>query len=99
MISKAKNIFFIIIFFTSLLSILYYYFSENNIVNTMKSRNNYEFYKIQNLIKIPLLKNDTTDIIEYTDGLDKYKKSKQECYLICHLIFNFLVSCMVKKLN
>ena len=75
--NKVKNIFSFTIFFIFMSLIIYYYFSEKNIINTNKSRslnNPYFFYDLSN---IPLLKNDTTNIIEYTDGIEKFKKNKK----------------------
>ncbi len=75
--NKIKNIFFFIIFSFFSLSVIYYYFSDKNIINTNKSRVNYSIYLNQNLDNIPLLTNDTENIIEYTDDIEKYKKSKK----------------------
>ena len=74
---KLKNIFLISIFLTFILFIFFYYFSEKNIINTNKSRSINNLYLVNNLISIPLLKNDTNNIIEYTDGLEEFKKGKK----------------------
>tara|TARA_Y100001970_G_C14041234_1_gene753850 strand:+ start:633 stop:896 length:264 start_codon:yes stop_codon:yes gene_type:complete len=77
MIKKIKNIFLFITFFTFISLIIFYYFSEKNMINTNKTRSKNNFYVLHNLINIPLLKNDTQNIIEYTDGLEEFKKSKK----------------------
>jgi len=77
MINKVKYIILLTVFFSFLTLITIYYFSEKNIINTNKSRTNYKFYFIHNLINVPLLKNDTINIIEYTDGIEKFEKSKK----------------------
>ena len=76
--SKIKNIFFYIIFSIFSLLILYYYFSDKNIINTNKSRTNYQINLTQNFEDLPLLKNDTINIIEYTNDIEKYKKNKKK---------------------
>ena len=77
MINKVKYIILLTVFFSFLTLITIYYFSEKNIINTNKSRTNYKFYFIHNLINVPLLKNDNINIIEYTDGIEKFEKSKK----------------------
>ena len=77
MINKVKYIILLTVFFSFLTLITIYYFSEKNIINTNKSRTNYKFYFIHNLINVHLLKNDTINIIEYTDGIEKFEKSKK----------------------
>ena len=75
--NKIINIFFFIIFSFFFLSIIYYYFSDKNIINTNKSRIDYRVNLNQNLENIPLLENDTANIIEYTNDVEIYKKSKK----------------------
>ena len=75
---RLKNISLISIFLSFILFIFFYYFSKKNIINTNKSRSKTNFYLADNLLSIPLLKNDTNNIIEYTDGLEKFKKSKKK---------------------
>jgi len=75
--NKIKNIFSFIIFSFLSSSIIYYYFSDKNIINTNKSRTNHMINLTKNLDNIPLLKNDTTNIIEYTNDIEKYKKKKK----------------------
>ena len=74
MLKKIINISYLILFFIFFISISYYYFSSKNIRNTSKSRSEYSFNLSFNNLDIPLLKNDTTNIIEYSDDLEKYKK-------------------------
>ena len=75
--NKIRNIFFFIIFSFFSLSVIYYYFSDKNIINTNKTRTDYKIKLIQNLESVPILKNDTLNIIEYTNDVEKYKKSKK----------------------
>ena len=55
-----------------------FYFSEQNIILVNKSKSfdsENAFNKIKNL---PLLKKDTSDIIEYKSDLEDYKKNKKK---------------------
>ena len=76
--NKIKNIFSFTVFFIFIILTIYYYFSEKNIINTNKSRSLSNPYLTYDLSNLPLLKNDTTNIIEYTDGLEKFKKKKKK---------------------
>ena len=55
-----------------------FYFSDNNIRKTNKSRSLYSVKLITNTQNLPLLKNDTGDIIEYIDDIEIYKKKKKK---------------------
>ena len=77
-----KDIFFVIlqILFVSL--VIFFYFSEENITKINKSRSkNYAELHI-NINDIPLLENDTIDIIEYLPEStnDKGKKKYNKFY-------------------
>ena len=77
MIKKIKNIFSLIFFFTFIILITVYYFSDENKNITHKSRNLY-LYKLSNeSLDLPLLENDTNDIIEYKDDIEIYIKKKK----------------------
>ena len=82
---KIKEIFYVtsfIIFFT--LSIIFY-ISENNVKNTNKSRAYHEAKLNDNIENLPLLKNDTMNIIEYINDLENFKKKKKK-YLFFKLL-------------
>ena len=76
MLKEIKYLIFIIfialfIFFTGK-----YYFSNENIKNSYRSYKNID-QKIKDYSKnLPLLKNDTENIIEYVKQTDKKKKKK-----------------------
>ena len=87
MLRRIKNIiyllsFFIFIFFTS-----NFYFSEHNVKKINKSRSIYINQSDHNLKNIPLLKNDTKNIVEYKDDIEVYKKKKKN-YIFWNLIEN-----------
>ena len=77
MIKKIKNISYLISYIIFITFIIVFYFSDENIRSINKSRSlSYENLnkKIKNL---PLLKNDTANIIEYTKDLEVQKKKKK----------------------
>ena len=54
-----------------------FYFSDQNVRDTNKSRSFYAVKKNKSIENIPLLKNDTKDIIEYRNDIEVYKKKKK----------------------
>ena len=75
MIKKIK-IFIILTSFIIFLSLIAnYYFSEKNIILTNKSRSTYALSSYDNL---PILKNDTNNIIVYKDELNEFKKKRKK---------------------
>ena len=65
--------------------IVIFYFSEENIIATNKSRSLYAYELKINLKDLPLIKNDTNDIIEYSEDVEIFKKSKKS-YIFWDLI-------------
>ena len=77
MFKILKNIFPVTAFIFFMISIVFFYFSEENIITTNKSRSLY-LIKLEIYFKdLPLLNNDTNNIIKYSDGIEIYKKSKK----------------------
>ena len=64
-------------FIIFIISVVFFYFSERNIISTNKSRSSYLIKSEIYLKDLPLLDNDTNNIIEYSDGIEIYKKSKK----------------------
>ena len=81
MLIKIKNIFClvsILIFITLTAS---FYFSEQNIRATNKSRSFYAVKLLHDALKLPLLINDTDDIIEYRNDVQVFRdKIKKRIY-------------------
>ena len=65
--------------------IAFFYFSEENIIATHKSRSSYLSQSKFDLIDLPLIKNDTNNIIEYREDVEIYKKNKKS-YIFWDLI-------------
>jgi len=78
MFKKLKNIFFFILFFSFILSIANHYFSKKNIIFTNKSRTSYTVNLNEENSDIPLLENDTSDIIIYKNDLEEFKKKRKK---------------------
>jgi hypothetical protein len=75
MLKKIKKIFFL----TSLVAFSFltvnYYFSEKNIVHINKSRSS---HSINYYGELPLLKNDTENILIYKNDLEEFKKKRKK---------------------
>ena len=76
MLKEIKYLIFIVIITLFLFFTGKYYFSDENIKNSYRSYKNID-QKIKDYSKnLPLLKNDTENIIEYVKQTDKKKKKK-----------------------
>ena len=76
MLKEIKYLIFIVIITLFLFFTGKYYFSNENIKNSYRSYKNIN-QKIKDYSKnLPLLKNDTENIIEYVKQTDKKKKKK-----------------------
>ena len=78
MISKIKKTSFILFFFIFVFLVSKYYFSEQNIVFTNKSRSSYNLTLNLNNKNLPILKNDTKNIIVYKNDLNEFKKKRKK---------------------
>ena len=81
MLIKIKNIFCLasLLIFTTLTTS--FYFSEQNIRATNKSRSFYAVKLLHDALKLPLLINDTDDIIEYRNDVQVFRdKIKKRIY-------------------
>ena len=78
MLKKIKNIFYLSSFFIFIILTTRFYFSDQNIRETNKSRSLYSVKLNNNTQNLPLLKNDTNNIIEYINDVEIYKKNKKK---------------------
>ena len=78
MFKKITNIFFLIFFFIFIFLVTKYYFSEQNLVLINKSRSLYSLTLNKYGDKLPLLKNDTNDIIIYINDLEEFKNKRKK---------------------
>ena len=80
MINKVFSIlqFLLIIFFIFYIS--YYYFSDTNIEKIYKNRINLSLNLTKNAGELPLLNNDTNNIIEYQNSDESMEKIKKRSF-------------------
>ena len=78
MFKKTINIFFLISFFTFIFLVTKHYFSEQNSIFTNKSRSSYSLMLNKYGNNLPLLKNDTNNIIIYKNELEKFKNKRKK---------------------
>ena len=55
-----------------------YYFSEENLIFINKSRSSYALNLKKYETNLPLLKNDTDNIITYIDDLEEFKNKRKK---------------------
>ena len=75
MFLKIKNTFCLLSFFIFVFFTTKHYLSDQNIIFTNKSRSSYLYLANKNL---PVLKNDTNNIIIYKKDLDEFKEKRKE---------------------
>ena len=73
MLIKIKNIFCLASLFIFITLTTSFYFSEQNIRATNKSRSFYVVKLHYDMLKLPLLVNDTNDIIEYRNDVQEFR--------------------------
>tara|TARA_B110000438_G_scaffold162006_1_gene155256 strand:+ start:6292 stop:6582 length:291 start_codon:yes stop_codon:yes gene_type:complete len=78
MYSRIKNSFFLIIFFIFVFLISKHYFSEQNMIFTNQSRSSYKTTLEFNKNDLPVLRNDTNNIIVYVSDLDNFKNKRKK---------------------
>ena len=78
MIKIIKNIFFISSLILFVILITTFYFSEKNRISTNKSRSIGLSDNFKNIEDLPILKNDTDNIIVYSDDVENFKKNKKK---------------------
>ena len=77
MIKEVKYVFYFFTIFFFIFFVIKFYLSENNI-----KRSNRIIFQYQNELdkkfnNLPIIKNDTNDIIEYTNEIEIFKNKKQ----------------------
>ena len=87
MFKKIKNIFYLLSIFIFIILTTTFYFSDENVRETNKSRTFYLVKQSNGNLDLPLLKNDTSNIIEYRNDIEVYKKNKKN-YKFFDLIKN-----------
>ena len=78
MYNRIKNTFFLIILLIFIFLMSKYYFSEQNIVFINQSRSSYEASLDYDKNNLPVLKNDTNNIIIYVKDLENFKNKRKK---------------------
>ena len=78
MFSKIKNTLFLIIFFIFIFLITKHYFSDENVIFTNKSRSSYVLQVNIDNKSLPILKNDTNNIIIYKNDVEEFTKKRKK---------------------
>ena len=78
MFKKAINLFFLISFFVFIFLVTKHYFSEQNLIFTNKSRSSYSLMLNKYGDNLPLLKNDTNNVIIYKNELEEFKNKRKK---------------------
>ena len=78
MFKKTIDIFFLISFFTFIFLVTKHYFSEQNLIFTNKSRSSYSLMLNKYENYLPLLKNDTNNVIIYNNELEEFKNKRKK---------------------
>ena len=81
MLIKIKYIFYLVSILIFITLTVRFYFSEQNIRATNKSRSFYAVKLLHDALKLPLLANDTDDLIEYRNDVQVFRdKIKKRIY-------------------
>ena len=77
MLKEIKYAIYILTIFFSLFLIINFYLSDNNIKNKKKIILQYQNEKGESFKNLPVIENDTNNIIEYTNEIEKFKNKKK----------------------
>ena len=77
MFSKIKNTLFLIIFSIFTFLVTKHYFSDENVIFTNKSRSSYTLQVNIDNKSLPILKNDTNNIIIYKNDVEEFTKKRK----------------------
>ena len=78
MFSKIKNTLFLIIFSIFIFLVTKHYFSDKNVIFTNKSRSSYALQVNIDNKSLPILKNDTNNIIIYKNDVEEFTKKRKK---------------------
>ena len=78
MFIKIKNTLFLIIFSIFIFLVTKHYFSDENVIFTNKSRSSYTLQVNIDNKSLPILRNDTNNIIIYNNGVEEFTKKRKK---------------------
>ena len=77
MLKEIKYVVYLLTIFFSIFFVIKFYISENNIKRSNKVILQYQNILDKRFINLPIIKNDTNGIIEYTNEIEEFKNKKQ----------------------
>ena len=77
MLKEIKNVVYLLTIFFAIFFVTKFYLSENNIKWSNKVILQYQNISDKKFINLPIIKDDTNDIIEYTSEIEDFKNKKQ----------------------
>ena len=77
MLKEIKYVVYLFTIFFFIFFVIKFYLSENNIKWSNRVILQYQNILDKKLISLPIIKDDTNDIIEYTSEIEDFKNKKQ----------------------
>jgi len=77
MLKEVKYVVYLLTIFFFIFFVIKFYLSENNIKWSNKVILQYQNILDKKFINLPIIKDDTYDIIEYTSEIEDFKNKKQ----------------------
>jgi len=77
MLKEVKYLVYLLTIFFFIFFVIKFYLSENNIKLSNKVMLQHQNILDKKLINLPIIKDDTNDIIEYTSEIEDFKNKKQ----------------------
>ena len=77
MLKEVKYLVYLLTIFFFIFFVIKFYLSENNIKWSNKVILQYQNKLDKKFINLPIIKDDTNDIIEYTNEIEDFKNKKQ----------------------
>ena len=77
MLKEIKYVVYLLTIFFSIFFVIKFYISENNIKRSNKIILQYQNELDNKFNNLPVIKDDTNDIIEYTTEIEEFKNKKQ----------------------
>ena len=77
MLKEIKYVVYLLTIFFSIFFVVKFYLSENNIKLSNKVMLQYQNELDKKFNNLPIIKDDTNDIIEYTNEIEEFKNKKQ----------------------
>ena len=76
MLKEIKYVVYLLTIFFSIFFVIKFYLSENNIKLSNKVMLQYQNELDKKFNNLPIIKDDTNDIIEYTNEIEEFKNKK-----------------------